>query len=147
MRRILQVATTLFALTLATAACGEDQAATEGGLAGTLPEVHVYDAWVELEDASTAAVSLRVHNAGPEDDRLLAVACACDATVEIDGALVARPDEEIVIRPAGVPGIRLTDLAEAPRRGDFVTLTLTFEHAGEVTADAEVRRPAASPTP
>ena len=142
MRRSLTSAI-LLALTLAAGACGGDATdlATGDGLAGTLPEVHVYDAWVVQDGPSTAEVSLRVHNAGAEDDRLLLATCACDATVTVDGALVVSPEQEVVVRTGGTPGLRLTGLADRLRPGRFLTLTLTFELAGEVTADAEVRRP------
>lgn len=129
-------------LSLALAGCGEGDIPTDGGLAGTTAEVHVYDAWVTPSGDRAAQIGMRVHNGGPEDDRLLAAACACDARVEIDGALVLAPEEEVVLRPGGTPGIRLAGLAQDLPRGDFVTLTLTFEHAGDVTAAAEVRAPA-----
>jgi copper(I)-binding protein len=56
--------------------------------------------------------------------------------------VVVAPDEEVVLAPGGTPGLRLTDLTEGLPKGGFVTLTLTFEHAGAVTAEAEVRRAA-----
>jgi copper(I)-binding protein len=126
---------------LALVACGGDDLPTDGGLVGTAAEVHVYDAWVAQTGDETADVSMRVHNAGAQDDRLLAATCACEATVEIDGALVVGPDEEVVMAPGGTPGLSLTDLTEDLPRGDFVALTLTFEHAGDVVTDVEIRKP------
>lgn len=124
--------------------CGDDggtQTPGDGGLVGATAEVHVYDAWVPPTRAATAEISMRLHNGGPQDDRLLDAACACAGAVEIDGAVVLAPEEEVVLAPGGTPGLRLTGLAKDLRRGAFVSLTLTFEHAGSVTAQVEVRGP------
>jgi copper(I)-binding protein len=123
-------------------ACGSGGAnvSTADDLVGSIAEVHVYDAWVPVTDGTDAEVSMRVHNAGPEDDRLLEASCACDARVAIDGAVVVAPEQEIVLAPGGTPGIRLMELEEPLPEGAFVTLTMTFEHAGRVDAEVEVRR-------
>jgi len=129
-------------VTLALVGCGGDGGTptpVDGGLVGATAEVHVYDAWVPPTRAATAEVSMRLHNGGPQDDRLLDAACACEGTVAVDGAVVLAPEEEVVLAPGGTPGLRLTGLTEDLRRGGFVSLTLTFEHAGTVTAQVEVR--------
>lgn len=124
------------------AGCGDDTPApTASGLVGAEAEVHLYDGWTTPTDGSTAEVSLRVHNGGPQTDRLLEATCACEGTVEIDGALVVDPEEEVVLTPGGTPGLRLTSLTEPLRRGRFVTLTLVFERAGATTGEIEVRAP------
>ncbi len=138
-----QIALAMVLVAAATAvACGSDGAdtSTAGDLVGAIAEVHVYDAWVPVTDGADAEVSMRVHNAGPEDDRLLDATCACEARVAIDGAVIVAPEEEVVLPPGGTPGIRLTELEEPLSKGAFVTLTLTFEHAGQVNAEVEVRR-------
>lgn len=138
----------LVAVSVVAVACGGDpsedaSSPADGGLVGAVPEVHVFDAWLVPGDADVAEIGARIHNAGPEDDRLLEATCACEGTVTIDGAVVVGPNEEIVLAPGGTPGLRLTDLAEPlPATGRFVSLTFAFEHAGEVTAEAEVRKPA-----
>lgn len=122
--------------------CGGDGDAkppADGGLVGATAEVHAYDAWVASTRADTAAVSMRVHNGGPQDDRVLDATCACEGAVAIDGAVVVAPEEEVVLAPGGTPGLRLIELTQDLRRGRFVTLTLTFEHAGAVTVEVEVR--------
>lgn len=117
------------------------QTPADGGLVGATAEVHVYDGWVPATRAGTVEVSMRLHNGGPQDDRLLDATCACGGAVKIDGAVVLAPDEEVVLAPGGTPGLRLTGLTKELRRGRFVSLTLTFEHAGTVTAQVEVRGP------
>jgi copper(I)-binding protein len=82
---------------------------------------------------------MRVHNSGPQDDRLLEASCPCAATVEIVGTVVVAPEQEVLLAPGGTPGLRLRGLTDPLRRGRFVSVTLTFEHAGPVTAEVEVR--------
>jgi copper(I)-binding protein len=126
-------------LLLVATACGDGEADVPSGLVGATPEVHVYDAAVVAASPHEADVSFRAHNGGPQTDRLLAATCACDAQVRIDGALTIDPEEEVVVEAGGVPGVRLVGLTERPRVGRFVTITFTFELAGEVAAEAEVR--------
>jgi copper(I)-binding protein len=102
--------------------------------------VHIFDAAVVSARPGEADLSFRAHNAGSETDRLLSAACACDAEVEIEGALTIAPEEEVEVVPGGVPALRLAGLANRPRVGDVITVTLTFELAGDVIAHAEVRR-------
>lgn len=138
----MRVAVAFVVAALVLTACGDDGGADAptDGLVGATPEIHVYDAWVGPPSDGVAEISMRVHNGGPEDDRLLDATCACDGVVAIDGALVVSPDEEVVLAPGGTPGLRLTDLADGLPKGGFITLTLTFEHAGAATTEVEVRR-------
>lgn len=125
---------------LAGVACGGgDDAAVPDDLVGATAEVHVYDAWVPPTSDDDADLSMRVHNSGPQDDRLLEATCACAASVEIVGAVVVAPEQEIVVAPGDTPGLRLRGLTEPLRRGNFVSVTLTFEQAGPVTAEVEIR--------
>jgi copper(I)-binding protein len=134
----------LLALALTLAAC-------TGGGAGT---IEVSDAWVRssaMMDRAGAAYMV-IANEGSQDDQLLRASSDAAAVVELhesremNGMMEMSPVTAIPV-PAGgeaelAPGglhIMLIDLTRELRPGDEVTLTLTFEKAGEITVRAVVR--------
>jgi copper(I)-binding protein len=147
MRRMLAVTTTaLFVIGLA--ACGGDESTSEasGG-------VSVADAWARSPMGDLGAVYFVVTNDGTEADRLTGAAAPdLDATVEVHETSMANGQAEMspvdaVDIPAGgsvafEPGgyhVMLTDLTTPLEVGSTITIVLTFEQAGDVEVQAEVR--------
>lgn len=93
-----------------------------------------------------------IRNAGSEADRLTAVATPLAGRAEIhthsevDGVMQMRRLETLDIAAGGsavlAPGghhLMLFDLKQPLKAGERVPLTLTFEKAGVVSADAEIK--------
>ena len=131
------------------AACGggaTDEPATGG--------ISVEDAWARppaMAGGNGAAYFL-IRNDGNTADRLIGVSSplamaemhesvmADDGTMAmnpVDGVDVA-PNSTVAFEPGGLH-IMLMGLSEPPAAGDTVSLTLTFENAGEMTIDVPVR--------
>ncbi len=139
-------------------ACGSGNGASSASAQGAEPPtVHADEATVDWPaNPSVAAVRMLVRNGTASDDRLLAVASpvaratsihrsATDgqgrATMEPQDDGVAIPARSTVTFEPGGLHVMLTDLVVDLKVGDEVTLTLTFEHAGAVTATAKVVEP------
>lgn len=122
-------------------------------LASAMAAPTVTDAWSPQPPpgARTAAVYLTL--TGDEDaDRIIAVTTDAARVAELhthvrsDGmmrmqkldAIDVPAQGEVVFRPHGLH-IMLIDLTVFPEDGDRLTLTLTLEHAGDITFDADVR--------
>lgn len=147
MRRIIAV-TTATLLAIGLTACGDDESASEASSG-----VSVADAWARSPMSDVGAVYFVVTNAGTEDDRLIGAAAPdLDATVEVHETTIANGQAEMspvdgVDIPAGgsvafEPGgyhVMLTDLTTPLEVGSTITIVLTFDQAGEVEAQAEVR--------
>jgi copper(I)-binding protein len=120
-----------------------------------VPDVEVADAWAWPADAGgTSAVYMRLtnHTAGP--DRLLGGASAQAGAVEIHETMMEgdmahmmpvssvdlAPGETVDFEPGG-RHVMLVNLSQGLAPGDRVSLTLHFEHAGDVQVEAEVRQP------
>ena len=115
-------------------------------------EVTVSGAWVRPTPpyVTRTALYATLHNAGGQDDRLIAVAADIAERAEIHetvnegGMLRMQPAAGGVALPAGgetqlKPGgyhVMLSGLKSAIWRGGSVAVTLTFEHAGEVHIEA-----------
>jgi copper(I)-binding protein len=93
-----------------------------------------------------------ITNGGPTDDRLISVATDVATTAELHettnagGMMAMAPVAGITIPANGQAELKtggyhvmLIDLARELRVGETITLTLTFEKAGELTVTAEVR--------
>lgn len=147
-RRLLFLLTILI---VALAACGGDDATTEPPAAGGIT---VNDAWARppAMPGGNAAAYFTLRNDGDTADRLIAAASAL-GTTEIhessmaeDGTMSMRPvdgvdvpaGESVAFEPGGLH-IMFIGVAEPPAVGDTVSLTLTFENAGEMTIDVPVR--------
>ncbi|RBY83448.1 copper chaperone PCu(A)C [Blastococcus sp. TF02A-30] len=63
------------------------------------------------------------------------------ATVGGSGEIECAPDTTVFIGPDSDASITLTDLDEGLTTGQYVTLVLTFENAGEITVQATVATP------
>jgi copper(I)-binding protein len=115
-------------------------------------DVEVSGAWARSPAEDVGAVYFIVSNDGDSTDALVAASADVTGRVEIHetvmegGQAQMQPVDRIEI-PAGgqvsfEPGgyhVMLFDLAEPLAIGDSVSLVLTFEEAGEVEIDAEVR--------
>jgi len=130
---------------------------TAGVLASCSPgesEITLEEAWLREppSGAPTAAVYLTIANTGTRDDALSAVStpaaghASVHTTREEDGMMRMRPVDSLPI-PAGErvvldPGghhIMLEDLVQRPEAGTHISLTLTFEGAGERRIEVPVR--------
>ena len=131
------------------AACGGG--ATDEPAAGG---ISVEDAWARppaMAGGNGAAYFL-IRNDGNTADRLIGVSSplamaemhesvmADDGTMSmnpVDGVDVA-PNSTVAFEPGGLH-IMFMGVSEPPAAGDTVSLTLTFENAGEMTIDVPVR--------
>lgn len=133
------------------AACGERQAAPEGPAV-----VQAEDAWCRPTPNGVYVGGCYVTLISSRDDRLTAVSSPASPVVEIhemrmDGdmmTMAALPDglalpagETVRLRP-GAEHLMLTTLSDPLVEGGVVSLTLSFEHAAEVTVAAAIRHPA-----
>lgn len=116
--------------------------------------VHVDGAYVRLLPAAkSAAAFFTIENHATEDDRLIAVSADIAEKSELhthlmgaDGTAMMRPIEGGITIPAGAihalerggDHVMMMMLTARPAEGETVTLTLTFERAGEVTVEAPV---------
>jgi copper(I)-binding protein len=116
-------------------------------------DLAVVDAWARATPpgAGVAAAYLTIDNAGGEADRLLGASSDAAGRVEVhetrrDGELMrmrkAEPldipaRERVVFGPGGLH-VMLMELKEPLRQGDTLSLTLRFEHAGEVRVQASI---------
>ncbi len=125
------------------------------------PGVTVTEAWSRATTglAQTGAIYLTVTASQP--DRLTAASTPVAATTElhqtrmengvmemrpVPGGLPVTPGTPIHMAPGGYH-VMLMGLKQPLKQGDHVPLTLTFEHAGTVTAEAVVAGPGASAPP
>jgi copper(I)-binding protein len=121
-------------------------ACSEGGGIG------VEDAWARSPMQDVGAAYFTVTNDGDAEDRLIGATAEIADRTEIhetvmeDGQAQMLPIEAVVI-PAGEsmsfePGgyhVMLFDLAEPLTVGETISLVLTFEEAGEIEVEAEIR--------
>lgn len=112
------------------------------------------DAYVRfVPGAKSAAAFLTVQNTGAADDRIVSVTADIANKTELhthimaaDGTMQMRPIEGGIAIPAGSTHalkrggdhVMMMDLTTRPAEGAMVTITLTFEKAGEVTVEAPV---------
>jgi copper(I)-binding protein len=118
---------------------------------------HVYDASATSEEDESArtigVVYLTLKNDGSVDERLISASSDVAMTAElhavnmVDGVMQMRQAVDGIELPAGEtvrfePGglhIMLIGLTRALEPGDEFSVSLTFEHAAELTVRAEVR--------
>lgn len=121
--------------------------------------IAVDDAWVRPAPVpgGNGAAYMVIRNGSGEDDRLLGVEADVAETVELHESMMTESDEggemammepvEAIAVPAGgratlEPGgyhVMLIGVDEGLEPGQMVTLRLTFEQAGVVEVEAEVR--------
>lgn len=132
------------------AACGSGTGTAEGPAV-----VQAEDAWCRPTPNGVFVGGCYVTLAASRDDQLVSVASPLSPVVEIhemrmDGDMMRMnrlPDglplpagETVQMRP-GAEHLMLMALSEALEEGRSVPLTLTFEHAADVTVEATVRLP------
>jgi len=137
------------------AACGGGDATTETGGEPAAGGITIEGAWARppAMAGGNAAAYMVINNGGGEADRLVGASSPLGMT-EIhesfeneDGTMGMRPVEGGIEVPAGGSvalergglHIMFMGVAEPPAVGDTVSLTLTFENAGEMTLDVPVR--------
>lgn len=118
-------------------------------------EITVQDAYARASSptAPTGAAFMELHNSADTDDRLIAVASGAAARVELhthidmgDGVMQMTPVEDGIVIPAGGhhalarggDHIMMMGLTAPLTDGMTITVTLTFEQAGEITVDIPV---------
>lgn len=143
----------LSALLFIIAACSSGSGAASASVAPAAPVVS--DAWVRppIGPDRPAAGYMTITNPGGEADALVSVSSPIAMSVEIhetapdaSGMMAMHPVERIDV-PAGgsatlEPGgyhLMLMGVTEMPAVGETVELTLTFEKAGDVVVQAEVK--------
>ncbi len=122
--------------------------------------ISITDAYARSSNPKVGAAFMQISNGAGQDDRLIAAQSDIAARVELhtheeqDGVMRMVHVEEGFAIPAngmahlkrGGQHVMLMGLAEPLAQGDTVTVTLTFEQAGDVTIDIPVdneRQPAA----
>lgn len=117
--------------------------------------IHVKDAYARASgpSAKAGAIFMHLHNGGETDDTLIAAASDAAQRAELhthqedaDGVMKMRRIEGGIPVPAGGDAmlrrggdhVMLMGLTRALNDGDAVTVTLTFETAGEITIDVPV---------
>lgn len=118
------------------------------------PALRVEDAWSRPATAALpGVVYLTIANDGRQPDRLVGARSGRCGKLEIhhtiveDGRMSMAPvTQDLVIEPgaslAFEPGgyhLMLFDLGQPLRSGEHFTLTLAFEHSGEIPVEVEVR--------
>lgn len=140
----------LLALVFLLAACGGGEATTETAAGG----ITIEEAWARppaMAGGNGAAYFL-VRNDGDTADRLIAVASPLamaemhESVMAEDGTMTMNPVDGVDV-PAngsvefkrGGLHIMFMGVTEPPAVGDTVSLTLTFQNAGDITLDLPVR--------
>lgn len=138
------------ALIFTVAACGSGSASPDSG---GLPVVS--DAWVRppVGTDRPAAGYMTITNPGVDADRLIGASSPIATSVELhetmagaSGMMGMQPVDEIEVAPGSPvtlePGgyhLMLMGVTDMPAIGETVPLTLTFELAGDIVVQAEVR--------
>ncbi len=114
-------------------------------------DIEAHQAYAYSANPASGGVFMVIHNHGDEDDRLIGVRSDAAARVEVhqsvmqDGVMMMSQAETLVI-PAGGElllerggyHIMFMGITTPWQQGDIVTVTLIFEHAGEITIDVPV---------
>jgi Uncharacterized protein conserved in bacteria len=146
---------------LSTAACGSGSGGPPGGATAvatggaTASGPIVSDAWVRppMGTDRPAAGYLTITNPGTTADALVGASSPIATSVQIhetmadpSGMMAMSPVDRIDVEPGGTvklePGgyhLMLMGVTQMPAVGQTAELTLTFEKAGEVVVQAEVR--------
>ncbi|RPH61147.1 MAG: copper chaperone PCu(A)C [Chloroflexi bacterium] len=145
----------LIVFSLLLAACG----AKSGALAVSQNGIEVYDPVVRApggmmahgEGGAVAGAFMLIKNTGAQNDRLVKAASDVAELVQVhettmDGGVMKMAEVAGIDIPAGgqaelKPGgyhVMLINLKQELKPGDSVSITLTFEQAGEITVQAGV---------
>lgn len=144
----LRLATICLSLSLSAGAIAGDAGMAKVG------DLMIQDGWARasIGSAPNSAAYMTLMTEGAETDKLLSASSPSAETVELhthlleDGIAKMRPVEAIEIAPGEAtvlePGslhVMLMGLKGELEEGDAVSLTLTFEKAGDVTLDVPIR--------
>lgn len=130
-------------------------AAAAFALPALAADITVEDAYARSASpmAKSGAAFMILHNAGATDDRLVSAASDAAMRVELhthkatgDGVMQMMEVEDGFVVPAGGTHalarggdhVMLMGLAQPMSQGDTITVTLTFETAGEITVEIPV---------
>ncbi len=116
-------------------------------------DIEIHDQFARSSNAMAGAAFMVIHNHGDSDDHLLGVASDAAARVELhthrenaDGVMqmlhledgVAIPAGGEIILQRGGNHVMFMGLTDPFEQDDIVTITFTFEHAGDVTVQVPV---------
>jgi copper(I)-binding protein len=117
-------------------------------------QLAVTEAWMRasLGQVPSTAAYFKIENRGTTEDKLLAVATPVAAmahvhgmaeengvmTMNAVGALVIKPGETVELAPGGLH-VMVMNMKAPIKAGASVPLVLTFERAGRIEVQAEVR--------
>ena len=97
--------------------------------------------WEEGEDVPLYGA---IANTGPAGDRLVDVSGPDFAAARVvgpdgaQGAVAVAPDDTVYLEPPGPPSVTLLGLERSLRSSQSVSITFTFEEAGEVSVETPV---------
>lgn len=111
-----------------------------GGAQATAPnDITITNAFVlgpetgsTLPAGSSASLFLAMYNGGSSDDTLTQVSASAASSVRIEGGSVALPTSTSANLTGPEPKVILSGLTKALTGGEDITITLTFDHAGQV---------------
>lgn len=116
-------------------------------------DISIEDAYARASNAKAGAAFMMIHNTGATDDRLISAASDAAVRVELhthkdmgDGVMKMMEVEEGFAIPGGGmhalarggDHIMFMGLTEPFEQGEMVTVTLTFEQAGEMVVEIPV---------
>jgi copper(I)-binding protein len=143
----LFLATVFFTLSVSTAMLADDASMAKLG------DLMIHDGWARasIGRAPNSAAYMTLMTHGSETDKLVAVSTPAAETAELHthlmendiakmrpvDAIEVAPGEPTVLEPGGLH-VMLMGLKEALEEGSELSLTLTFENAGEVTFNVPV---------
>lgn len=123
-----------------------------GGHGYRVGDIIIRHPWAMPSHTLTGTGYLTLRNQNARDDRLIAVSAAIADQVELvsatqtdsgenAGSAIAIPiaaGQEVRLQPGG-PHIRFSGLHKPLTEGDWVAVTLRFQHAGETTVEMVVQ--------
>jgi copper(I)-binding protein len=86
-----------------------------------------------LPAGSSAGLFLAMYNGGTSDDRLTRVSASGTSSATIEGGSVALPMSASANLTGPEPKVVLSGLTRPLTGGEDITVTLTFDHAGQVS--------------
>jgi copper(I)-binding protein len=93
-----------------------------------------------VPSGSSASMFLSLFNAGTSSDQLVSVSApGTAASVKVTGGTVSLPVNSLVSLSGPQPSVVLSDLTKPLTGGEFIPVTLHFQHAGSVTLKVPVQ--------
>ncbi|MCK0149615.1 copper chaperone PCu(A)C [Marivita sp. S6314] len=118
-------------------------------------EIEIHDSYARAAtpNSKTGAAFMMIHNKGGEADRLVSASSAAAARVELHTHLedangvmkmmhveegFALPTDGEIAMKRGGKHVMLMGLTQGLNHGDAISITLTFENAGDITVEVPV---------